>query len=205
MPNQTFFNLPTEKHDRIMDAIIKELGIHTYEHVNLSNIVRDSGIPRGSFYQYFKDKDDLYQYFMSYIGKKKMEHWGDLYTKDLQIPFLERYYQICIKGFTFAKKNPELMKAGQKIMDSDYFKNSELTKYALKSANFIFSSFIIKDQELGLIRKDANPSMIASLLLDFMNRITLEEYMNINIDLPSIEEKIGQLIEIFKKGIENYV
>ena len=81
-------------------------------------------------------------------------------------------------------------------------KNSELTKYALKTANLIFSSFIIKDQELGLIRKDANPSMIAALLLDFMNRITLEEYMNTNVDLPSIEEKIGQLIEIFKKGIE---
>jgi len=205
MPNQTFFNLPIEKHDRIMEATIKELGLHTYEHVNLSNIVRDSGIPRGSFYQYFNNKDDLYQYFITHIGKKKIEHWGDLYSKELDIPFLDRFYEICIQGFTFAKDNPELMRAGKKIMDSDYFKNNELTKNALKTANNLFSSFIIIDQNLGRIRKDANPSIIASLLLDFMNRITLDEYLDSNIDLPSIEEKIKQLIEIFKKGIEEHV
>jgi AcrR family transcriptional regulator len=202
MPNQTFYNLPTEKHNRIMEATIKELGLHTYEHVNLSNIVRDSGIPRGSFYQYFNNKDDLYQYFMTHITKKKIEHWGDLYSKELDIPFLDRFYQICIKGFTFAKDNPKLMKAGQKIMDSDYFKNNELTKNALKTANSLFSSFIVIDQDLGRIRKDANPTIVASLLLDFMNRITLDEYLDANVNLPNIEEKLKQLIEIFKKGIE---
>jgi len=205
MPNQTFFNLPIEKRDRIIYATIKELGLHTYEHVNLSNIVRDSGIPRGSFYQYFNDKNDLYQYFMTYIAQKKSEHWGDLYDKNLQIPFLDRYTQICFRGFTFAKNNPEIMKAGQKIMDSDYFKQSEMMKKALTNANSLFSEFIIKDQQLGLIKKDVSPSMISSILLDFMNQITLNAYLDSETSMKHIEEKINQLIKIIKKGIEYYV
>jgi AcrR family transcriptional regulator len=202
MPNQTFFNLPIEKRDRIISATIKELGFHTYEHVNVSNIVRDSGIPRGSFYQYFNDKNDLYQHFMTYIAQKKSEHWGDLYDKNLQIPFLDRYYQICLRGFTFAKNNPELMKAGQKIMDSDYFKQSDMMKTALINANNLFSTLIMKDQQLDLIKKDVNPSMISSILLDFMNQITLNEYLDNEMNLQHIEEKINQLIKIVKKGIE---
>lgn len=202
MPNKTFMNLPSDKKNRIMAATINELGLHTYEHMNLSNIIRNSGIPRGSFYQYFKDKDDLYQYFMSHIAQKKIEHWGDLYDSNLKISFLDRYYQICLRGFTFAKNNPDLMKAGQKIMDSDYFKKSEMTKSTLQKANSLFSSFIVKDQQLGLIRKDIDPSIIASLLLDFMNHITLNEYMDTEMDLQHIQQKINQLIQIVKKGIE---
>ncbi|PKK92548.1 MAG: TetR/AcrR family transcriptional regulator, partial [Tenericutes bacterium HGW-Tenericutes-6] len=31
MPSQTFFNLPKEKQNRIMDAIINEMGLHDFE------------------------------------------------------------------------------------------------------------------------------------------------------------------------------
>ncbi len=60
----------------------------------------------------------------------------------------------------------------------------------------------MKDQQLGLIKKDVNPSMISSILLDFMNQITLNEYLDNETNLQHIEEKINQLIKIVKKGIE---
>lgn len=50
MPKETFFNLMKDKQERIMNAIIKEMGIHAYEHININNIIKDAHIPRGSFY-----------------------------------------------------------------------------------------------------------------------------------------------------------
>src|SRR5699024_10479857 len=40
-------------------------------------IVKEADIPRGSFYQYFKDKDDLYFYLLTKLGE---EQWRRLYA-----------------------------------------------------------------------------------------------------------------------------
>lgn len=65
MPKQTFFNLPKEKRDRII-AVAKEVfSKNSYEEASINQIVKLAQIPRGSFYQYFEDKDDLYGYLSS--------------------------------------------------------------------------------------------------------------------------------------------
>jgi len=73
MPKQTYFNLPPEKKQRIMDATYEIFIKENYEDVNIRDIAKNSGISIGSFYQYFHDKDDLYLYFFNCIEKKYME------------------------------------------------------------------------------------------------------------------------------------
>ena len=41
-----------------------------YGEVPLSKIIAGAGIPRGSFYQYFSDKTDLFVYVLSHYGDK---------------------------------------------------------------------------------------------------------------------------------------
>lgn len=59
MVKQTFYNLPLEKKKRIIDAIIQEIEQKSYEDISINQIVKNAGISRGSFYQYFDDKSDL--------------------------------------------------------------------------------------------------------------------------------------------------
>ncbi|MDI6452478.1 TetR/AcrR family transcriptional regulator [Peloplasma aerotolerans] len=202
MPTQTFFNLPKEKQERIMDATLNELSLHAYESLNLANIIRESQIPRGSFYQYFKDKNDLFDYFLTYVAMNKFKYWGDLFTSNQDLPFLERFYQIYIKGFYYAKENPRLVKAAKKMMDSDYYKQSPRVKEGLKQAVTMYAGFIECDQKLGRIRKDIEPRLLANFILEFMNKVTLDEYLKDDIHLENIEDIVNQLIDILKKGIE---
>lgn len=65
MPKQTFFNLPKEKRDRIIAAAKEVFSKNSYEEASINQIVKLAQIPRGSFYQYFEDKDDLYGYLSS--------------------------------------------------------------------------------------------------------------------------------------------
>jgi AcrR family transcriptional regulator len=65
MPKQTFFNLPKEKRDRIIAAAKEVFSKNSYEEASINQIVKLAQIPRGSFYQYFADKDDLYGYLSS--------------------------------------------------------------------------------------------------------------------------------------------
>ena len=64
MPKATFFNLPTEKQDHLMECALKEFSRVPLYEASVSNIVKAANIPRGSFYQYFEDKEDIFYYLL---------------------------------------------------------------------------------------------------------------------------------------------
>ena len=60
MVHQTFYRLPDEKKERILRSAHREFTQHTYEKSSINRILDDARIPKGSFYQYFDDKSDLF-------------------------------------------------------------------------------------------------------------------------------------------------
>ena len=64
MPTTTFLNLPPEKQERLLDAATREFSKKPYNDASLNQIIQDAGIPRGSFYMYFQDKEDLFRYLL---------------------------------------------------------------------------------------------------------------------------------------------
>ena len=64
MPTSTFFRLPEEKRQRLLDAAWEEFTRSRYTSASINRIIHDAHIPRGSFYQYFVDKDDLFYYLL---------------------------------------------------------------------------------------------------------------------------------------------
>ncbi len=65
MPRQTFFRLPEEKRERLTEAAWKEFSTVRFADASINRIVRDAQIPRGSFYQYFEDKEDLFFHLLN--------------------------------------------------------------------------------------------------------------------------------------------
>ena len=78
MPKDTFNNLPEEKRERILNLAIKEFAEHPYAVASISKIVREARIAKGSFYQYFKDKNALYQYLIELALDEKLKLVKDL-------------------------------------------------------------------------------------------------------------------------------
>ena len=74
MPNATFFRLLPEKQERLLLAAREEFTRVSFAEASINRIVKDAKIPRGSFYQYFNDKDDIFYFLLesmrkSYISK----------------------------------------------------------------------------------------------------------------------------------------
>ncbi len=86
MPTQTFVNLPKEKKDKILAAARKEFSSTAFEEASINKIVKEAGIPRGSFYMYFADKNDLLgvlleefrNQYLTFLKKKAARSKGDL-------------------------------------------------------------------------------------------------------------------------------
>lgn len=91
MPTSTFFRLPEEKRQRLLDAAWAEFTQVRYVDVSINKIIQGAKIPRGSFYQYFTDKDELFAYllgemrayFAQVLEDILRENRGDLFAMPL--------------------------------------------------------------------------------------------------------------------------
>ena len=93
MPKSTFYNLNIEKREKIEKAIRNEFGKKSFSKASISNIIEEANIPRGSFYQYFEDKEDAIKYVISNfieVEKRQMkkileENNGDIFETAIGI------------------------------------------------------------------------------------------------------------------------
>lgn len=98
MPKQTFFNLPHEKKQTLIRSAEAEFSRVPLYQASISNIVKEAGIPRGSFYQYFQDKEDAFFFLLDDLSRKRQEVFTNLlkkYDGDL-FAALEEFFQIVI-------------------------------------------------------------------------------------------------------------
>ena len=69
MPTTTFFNLPPPKRERLLRAAVSEFVQKPFNEVSINSIIRIAQIPRGSFYQYFSDKSDLFHHILGHYAR----------------------------------------------------------------------------------------------------------------------------------------
>ncbi|MBR0484157.1 MAG: TetR/AcrR family transcriptional regulator [Oscillospiraceae bacterium] len=73
MPTEIFFRLTPVKQQHIIDAVKAEITRAPFEEFSIYNVVRASGISRGSFYQYFVNKEDILIFLLSSYNKSVLE------------------------------------------------------------------------------------------------------------------------------------
>ena len=95
MPKQTFFNLEPEKRQAIVEAALQEFAEHPFEQASLTKIVDSCGIAKGSMYQYFSDKLDLYLYIVDLAYEQKKAYVSRAFDSEGDIfAVLSEYYRL---------------------------------------------------------------------------------------------------------------
>lgn len=103
MPTETFKKLDQVKQNHIIEAAKGEFSRKLLKDASINQIIKDAGIPRGSFYMYFKDIEDIYSYILEEMAERafKMmeelltENKGDLFSSFLS--FFDRVLNLCSK------------------------------------------------------------------------------------------------------------
>ncbi len=202
MPKKTFYNLDNEKRNRIIEAALDEFSKYVYNEVKLSNIIKASKIPRGSFYQYFEDKLDLYKYMFDIIAKKKIEFMKDLLPNPENMPFLKLFEELYIRGIKFAKSDPRLVLITRNLLMSGGTLLNEVFGDNLEVGRQFYIDYIRADKALGRIREDVDTELLADMVLQATQNIAFNEFSKGNFDIDSLFDRAIQTIKILKKGIE---
>lgn len=105
MPKETFLNLAEDKRKRITDAFLKEFTLNSFDDASITAVVKELGIAKGSIYQYFNDKLDLFMYLIQECSSVKMKYLVTAERKNF--PDYWSYFRNLYEcGFQFDKENP---------------------------------------------------------------------------------------------------
>lgn len=204
MPKNTFFNLDIKKQKKIIESSMSEFSSKIYEQVNISDIIKKSDIPRGSFYQYFEDKKDLYLYLIDIIKNKKMEYLGNIYQES-KGPFLDIVEKLFDQGIKFAIDHPDYVRIYDLLVNNKNEIYHQLIKDSMVYANDYYSDLINIDKAKGLLREDINTSTLANIITQLTTNITMTDLSSTRTigNYDTMKENFHNLLDILKKGIEN--
>ncbi|HXF84385.1 MAG TPA: TetR/AcrR family transcriptional regulator [Anaerolineales bacterium] len=119
MPKQTFFNLPEEKRKKIIHAAIEEFAEYGLENASINRIVANSGIAKGSFYQYFEDKQDVFRYLLDMLEKEKLEYFKEKHPPSMNMDTFQYFRWMIKTGMEFNSAYPRLVQAISRVMLTD--------------------------------------------------------------------------------------
>lgn len=200
MPSETFKNLSLEKQQSILTAAKKEFSSVSFHDASINKIIKDAGISRGSFYMYFKDKEDLYLaitlnevvkiYDKTMIILEKQK--GDLFNtyKELYIVFHDSFIE---------KENTNLIR---NVVLNLNFKSETLLLKGNKSHQKFVDRFLEALDISGLDIKDKEElfdivDMLNLLLIHSLVLSTKKRDME-----PEVRNRYFRQLQVIKQGVK---
>lgn len=173
MPKQTFLNLPEDKRLWILDCAVDEFAEHGYSSASISRIVAAAKIAKGSFYQYFEDKEDLYGYVIDRTLVAHKIRVSDEESVKLTGITLTEFLRVLLKRLIreFTAK-PKLLKISLDFARTQYdpVQKRISGKYQYISDNY-FQNFIISEKSRNEIDAKVDDDILSLMLFGATNEI----------------------------------
>lgn len=161
MPQETFFNLPDDKRERILDVAIDEFADNDYPNVSISRLVDRAGIAKGSFYQYFEDKEDLFRYLMDVAAQEKQAFLSEP-PPDPQMDIFEYLNWLVREGLRFEFAHPRLSQVAYRAMTGSGYPPDFIAQFKAQGMAY-FRQLVALGQEQGVITPHIDDDLAAFL------------------------------------------
>lgn len=211
MPTQTFFNLPEEKRSKIIECAIDEFSSHPFQAASLSRIVEEAGISKGSMYQYFADKKDVYLYLLDVAGERKVSYMNGI--MDPADDYFTNLYKLIVASNKFSFDHPRLSQLVSNMMSggNDPFPD-ELFTHLRKAGEAWVKQSLIQAQAKGEVRADLDLDFLSyfvtRLTIDFGNYLIEKNQLSYGqvvagnrIPEGIMEEAAEHFIMVLREGI----
>lgn len=184
MPKLTFFNLPEEKKQTLIQAVEKEFSRVPLFEASITNIVKEAGIPRGSFYQYFEDKDDAFFFLVNKCAREMNISFVEILQRNDGDIFetMVEFYQLVIRDEenlhflknAFLNMTYKIEKAfGRIINDNEIIESFKAISPLINKENLNIS----KDRELYHTMRIIKTVTFRHLIETFAQELSFHEAM----------------------------
>jgi AcrR family transcriptional regulator len=203
MPKKTFFNLPENKRDKIIQSAMKEFSEKPFKKVTVDSLVERAEIPKGSFYQYFSNKEDIYRHLYNLILMEKKKELKSMMKFLKNVQFSDFMRQMFLKGIEFDLQKKEL----NDLREQFFLKTSqelreEILNDMIKHSNEIFKEILKYYVDVGELKNNLDISLTAnilsSMIIFFSKKMTSEQYRS----KDEIYNVVENMLSVIEKGIK---
>ena len=195
MPKATFFNLKEEKRLKIENALVKEFSRGPLEEASISNSVQEAGIPRGSFYQYFEDKEDAIKFIIQKFIDIEHENINN-FLKQTNGNIFETAIKIYDYMVQQSLEHNETVKLVTNVLQELRKNNVNILDMKNKE-----NEIMLINKEILNIQKEDDLYYIMRII-DIITRNVAIEVISGKLSIEQGKEELVRKIEILKRGME---
>jgi len=213
MPKNTFLNLEEEKRNKILKSAISEFSANGFEKGNVAAIAKNAGVSKGSMYQYFNDKKDIYLYCIEKAYEISLKYVENRTKEYYKMSVFDYTYLGFKNAWSFLVDEREvyiLLENAAFDMNSDI--GSEVLKIIYRDSVSVFNSItemIDMNKEKGLIKTQVSTDLIliyitaiSAKFKEKMLFIAKEKGKKVcDMSFEDFEPLIKDMISLIKNGI----
>ncbi|MCG6945478.1 MAG: TetR/AcrR family transcriptional regulator [Deltaproteobacteria bacterium] len=206
----TFTKLPSDKKERILDVAIDEFSRCGYDKASINRMVGRLGIAKGSIFQYFGSKKNLYFHIFEHAVALVKRSLKGVKAGSEGEDFFIRLAMSLQAGIYFIRRYPRIYQIYLKMLfQEDFpFRADLLKTIRLFSIDYL-RPIIEEAVTAGQLREDLDPELAAFFLdavLDRFLQAYCVAYMDSGLGLYQadekvIEERIQDCIEMVRLGM----
>ena len=209
MTKQTFLNLPEEKREHIINIAVDEFAEYGLENASTNRIVSNSGISKGSFYQYFDDKQDLFMYLVSILENEKLAYFKAKNPPSMNMDTFEYYRWMVKAGMEFNSTNPKMAQAISRVLLGERLFYSKYFADAREKTKAFFENMIESAIERGEIDPSVDVELAVMVMETWQNTITAyifdegmkQEDIMVWVRSAKTQETIDKLLYVMEYGL----
>ena len=208
MPKETFNQISLEKRENILRTAARLFADQGFARTDVAQIAKRAGVAKGSIYNYFESKEDLYLY----VCRDGIERSRQAVYSDIR-PEWDLYRQIdhiFRRGVAFVLAHPQYARLYLNVASAgmEHFAD-QLSLEVEKYTSDHLKRIIADGMRRGIVRKDVDVSLAAFLInslyiifvISLVSRhfqIRMKEYLGIREDMNdlTIERPLGQVVNL---------
>jgi len=205
MPQDTFHNLDKEKQKRIVEAALSEFSDKGYQGANMQVIADRAEVAKGSLYQYFEGKKELFFYLLDLAAQEKTERMMAYMACHEEMPFFDLLNALFSVGIQFAVENPDLYRLLQDIRQGAPAEiRKEFDAKVGGLGRHYYGLLLRKGMEQGDIRRDVSEELagyVVYTLLMHIGDCFIEKGGSHSTEAGGLDAYARQFVEVLKSGI----
>ena len=210
MPKATFHKLSPNKKKKIINGFLREFSTNSYDDASLSTVVKSLGIAKGSIYQYFDGKLDLFMFLHAECAAIKGKYVGHVKRDDYP-DFWAYFRALYVEGIKFDTEHPlesNFLHSLARHIHAPSLK--KLTRQWFDQVIDIMCGWIQYEVDIGHFRNDLPVKSMAFFL--YAVSINIGDYMrtmyglnldeNIKSDKPVYGQQKGRIL---MNAVDDYI
>jgi len=205
---EKFENLDKDKKQRIIDAAVEEFNLHGYTGASTNNIVKNAEISKGSLFNYFENKDNLFKYLFKVNIEKLVWNFEKNRNHIMNLTLIEAYKMFISMNIQFFTENPKVFQFLAKAMTTSPEPiRTELQRKKREIQSFVVNN-IIRSVDISYFRESLDKEKVAFMILTLLDTLSnkyIEKYSgNIELlmnDSDNRNKEIEEYIDLIKYGI----